>query len=180
MIRVRSLAAATVVAAFAGVSLFAQQAQQAPQGQPAPPEMHQVLAGKKFTPPIRGEATIDIVKQPTKREGTTLVTRILAKNTSNAPIPRLKVAETWFDKDGNMIPGGEAAVNGLLQPGEVTTLEVRTPVNLKMLQSRLQFSHANGTVNAKSVKSLDGANAGKEPAAKPAAATKASAKSKKK
>jgi hypothetical protein len=59
------------------------------------------------------------------------------------------VAETWFDKDGNMIPGGEAVVNGLLQPNEVTMLEVRTPVNLKMLQSRLQFSHANGTVNAK-------------------------------
>jgi hypothetical protein len=174
MIRARSLAAAAVVASLAGAGVFAQQAQQA---QPAPPEMHQVLAGKKFTPPIRGEATIDIVKQPTKREGQTLVTKIQVKNTSAAPIPRLKVAETWFDKDGNMIPGGEAVVNGLLQPGETSTLEVRTPVNLKMLQSRLQFSHANGTVNAKSVKSLDGA---KEPAAKTAAATKTPAKGGKK
>jgi len=173
MIRARSLVAATFVATVSGAALLAQQA---PASQPAPPEMKSVLAGKKFTPPIRGEATIDIVKQPTKREGSTLVTKILVKNTSNAPIPRLKVAETWFDKDGNMIPGGEAVVNGLLQPNEVSTLEVRTPVNLKMLQSRLQFSHANGTVNAKSVKSLDGAAAGKEPAAKTAASTKAPAK----
>jgi hypothetical protein len=173
MIRARLLVAATFVATVSGAGLLAQQA---PAGQPAPPEMKSILAGKKFTPPIRGEATIDIVKSPTRREGTTLVTKIQVKNTSNAPIPRLKVAETWFDKDGNMIPGGEAVVNGLLQPGEVSNLEVRTPVNTKMLQSRLQFSHANGTVNAKSVKSID-APAGKEPAAKPATA-KASAKKK--
>ena len=135
--------------------------------------MKQVLAGKKFTPPIRGEATIDIIKAPTKREGTTLVTKIQVKNTSAGPIPRLKVAETWFDKDGNMIPGGEAAVNGLLQPNEVSSLEIRTPVNLKMLQSQLQFSHANGTVKPHSVKSFDGAAPpDKQPAAKPAVAKK--------
>jgi len=83
------------------------------------------------------------------------------------------VAETWFDKDGNMIPGGEAAVNGLLQPNEVTTLEIRTPVNLKMLQSQLQFSHANGTVKPHAVKTID---APKEPAAKPASTKPASTK----
>jgi hypothetical protein len=177
MIRARLLVAATFVATVSGAGLLAQQA---PAGQPAPPEMKSILAGKKFTPPIRGEATIDIVKSPTRREGTTLVTKIQVKNTSNAPIPRLKVAETWFDKDGNMIPGGEAVVNGLLQPGEMSNLEVRTPVNTKMLQSRLQFSHANGTVNAKSVKSLDGGAAAKEPAAKQAAAKPAAKSAKKK
>jgi hypothetical protein len=59
-------------------------------------------------------------------------------------------------------------------------LEVRTPVNLKMLQSRLQFSHANGTVNAKPVKTMDapGAAAAKEPAAKTPATKTAAAKKK--
>jgi hypothetical protein len=167
MNRARSAVAATVVGvSFAGAIVFAQ-----PPTTTAPP-MKSVLAGKKFSPPIRGEATIDIVKTPTRREGTTLVTKIVVKNTSNAPIPRLKVAETWFDKDGNMIPGGEAVINGLLQPNEVQTLEIRTPVNLKMAQSQLQFTHANGSVKPKSVKSLDGA---KEPAAKNATATKKSA-----
>jgi hypothetical protein len=164
-----------VAAAIAGVSFVAPSFAQDSQ---APP-MKSVLAGKKFTPPVRGEAQIDIIKSPTKREGQTLVTKIQVKNTSPGPIPRLKVAETWFDKDGNMIPGGEAVVNGLLQPGEIGVLEVRTPVNLKMLQSRLQFSHANGTVNAHTVKSMDGAAAAKEPAARTAAATKAPAKKKK-
>ena len=97
---------------------------------------------------------------------------------SPAPIPRLKVAETWFDKDGNMIPGGEAVINGLLQPNEVQTLEIRTPVNLKMAQSQLQFSHANGNVKVHPVKSLEAPGA-KEPSTKNAAATKAVTKKKK-
>ena len=163
-----AVAAAIAGASFVAAPLFAQD--------PAPqaPPMKSVLAGKKFTPPMRGEATIDIIKQPTKREGSTLVTKIQVKNTSPGPIPRLKVAETWFDKDGNMIPGAEASINGLLQPNQVETLELRTPVNLKMLQSQLQFSHANGTIKPKAVKTMDapGAAAAKEPAAKPAAAKK--------
>jgi hypothetical protein len=162
-----AVAAAIAGASFVAAPLFAQD--------PAPqaPPMKSVLAGKKFTPPVRGEAQIDIIKQPTKREGQTLVTKIQVKNTSPGPIPRLKVAETWFDKDGNMIPGGEAVVNGLLQPNEVTMMEIRSPVNLNMIQSRLQFSHANGTVNAKPVKTMDAPGAAaKEPAAKPAAAKK--------
>lgn len=171
MIRARYAAAATIVGvSVVGATVFAQP----PQTTTAPP-MKSVLAGKKFSPPIKGEANIDIVKSPTKREGTTLVTKIMVKNTSAAPIPRLKVAETWFDKDGNMIPGGEAVINGLLQPGEVQTLVINTPVNLKMAQSQLQFSHANGTVKPHAVKSLDGAAAtttAKEPAAKNAKATK--------
>src|SRR5262245_33406743 len=98
MNRARFVAAATLAgASLLGASTFAQTTQA--------PEMKSVLAGKKFTPPIRGEANIDYVKTPTRREGTTLVTKITVKNTSNAPIPRLRVAESWYDKDGNMIPG---------------------------------------------------------------------------
>jgi hypothetical protein len=166
MIRARYAVAATVVGvSFVGATVFAQQPQ------PTAPPMTSVLAGKKFSPPIKGEANIDIVKTPTRREGTTLVTKITVKNTSAGPIPRLKVAETWFDKDGNMIPGGEAVINGLLQPNEVQALEIRTPVNLKMAQSQLQFSHANGTVKPHAVKSLE-APAAKEPATKAATSTK--------
>jgi hypothetical protein len=173
MIRARYAVAATIAGvSFVGATVFGQ----APQTTTAPP-MTSVLAGKKFSPPIKGEANIDIVKSPTKREGTTLVTKIMVKNTSAAPIPRLKVAETWFDKDGNMIPGGEAVINGLLQPNEVQTLVIQTPVNLKMAQSQLQFSHANGTVKPHAVKSLDAPMA-KEPAAKNATATKAAPKKK--
>ncbi len=170
MNRARFVVAATLAgASLVGVSLLAQTAQA--------PEMKSVLQGKKFTPPIKGAADIDYVKSPTRREGTTLVTKIVVKNTSTAPIPRLKVSETWYDKDGNMIPGGDAVINGLLQPGEIATLEIRTPVNPKMAQSMMQFSHANGTVpKPHSVKTLDAPGAAKEPATKAASATKTAKK----
>ena len=71
-----------------------------------------------------------------------------------------------------MIPGGEATVNGLLQPGEVQSLEIRTPVNLKMAQSKLQFVHANGGIpKPRRVAKFEGDDS-KEPAAKAAVATK--------
>jgi hypothetical protein len=175
MNRARFVVAATIAgASLLGASLLAQT--------PQAPEMKSVLAGKKFTPPIKGAADIDYVKTPTRREGTTLVTKITVKNTSNAPIPRLRVSETWYDKEGNMIPGGDAVINGLLQPGEVASLEIRTPVNAKMDRSMMQFSHANGTVpKPHAVKSLDApvnAAGGKEPATKTASATKPAAKKK--
>jgi len=110
------------------------------------PELKSVLAGKKFTPPIRGAADVDFLRQPTKREGNTLVTKIQVKNTSAAPIPRLTIDEVWYDKNNEIIPGGKGVVPGLLQPGEVQTVEIRTPVNPAMSRSMLQFSHANGSV----------------------------------
>jgi len=171
MMRARHVFAATFVTAMCGgLTLFAQAPASAP-AQPAPkaPEMTSVLAGKKFTPPIRGEATIDIVKSPTRRDGTTLITKIQVKNTSPGPIPRLTVDETWYDKKNNLIPGGKAVINGLLQPGEVQTMEVRTPVNPNMLTSMLQFSHANGTVKTHATSSLTApAPAAKAPAKTPA------------
>ena len=144
------------------------------QDKPKAPEFKSVLAGKKFTPPLRGPADVDFVRGATKREGNLLVTKIQVKNMSTAPIPRLTIDETWYDKNNNIIPGGKGVVNGLLQPGEVQSVEIRTPVNAAMTRSMLQFSHANGTVPKPHLVTSFG---GKEPAAKTAA--KAPAKKKK-
>jgi hypothetical protein len=158
-----------VAATLVGASLVAVAAAQTTQ---APP-MQSILAGKKFVPPVKGAAEVDFVRGQTKREGTTLVTKIQVKNTSTAPIARLRIVETWYDKSGGTIPGGEGFINGLLQPGEVQTIEIRTPVNTNMSTSMLAFSHANGTVpKPHSVKSVEAGAAAKEPAAKNASATK--------
>ena len=167
MNRARVLFAATVAgAALVGVTTFAQQTT------PQAPPMQSILAGKKFIPPIKGQAEIEYTKEPTRREGSTLITKMKVKNISNAPIPRLKVAETWYDKKNNMLPGGEAVINGLLQPNEVQTLEVRTPTNPNFQVQMFMFTHANGTVKPHMVKSLDDPAAKKEPAAKTASAAK--------
>ena len=172
MTRARYAVAAILVGALAssGSALSAQTQSTTPPAQPKAPEMKSVLAGKKFVPPIKGEAKVDFVKIPTKREGSTLVTKIQVKNMSEAPIPRLTIDETWYDKNNNLIPGGKGVINGLLQPGEVQTIEIRTPVNPNMQTSMLQFSHANGAVKTHPVKSFDGTAS--EPVPKTAAKSK--------
>ena len=165
MTRARALFAATVAcAAFAGVTTFAQTTT------PQAPPMTPILAGKKFIPPIRGQAEIYYAKEPTRREGSTLITKIHVKNTSAAPIARLKVTETWYDKKNNMLPGGEGVINGLLQPGETQTIEVRTPTNPNFNVQMFMFAHANGTIKPHVVKSLEAG--AKEPAAKTASSKK--------
>jgi len=165
MNRARHLVAATVAGAL-GVGSLTLGAQGPANPPPKAPEMKSVLAGKKFTPPVRGEATIDIIKSPTRRDGTTLVTKIQVKNTSPGPIPRLTVDETWYDKKNNLNLGGKAVINGLLQPGEVQTMEVRTPANPNMSSSMLQFSHANGTVKTHATSSFDPPKTAPAPAKK--------------
>jgi hypothetical protein len=169
----RALVGATLATAFVGVTVLAQSTPPASSQAPLTP----ILAGKKITPPIRGDASIDFISAPTKREGAganaVLVTKFQVKNTSNAPIARLRIVETWYDKEGGVIPGGDAAVNGLLQPGEIQSLEIRTPVNLKMAQSKLQFVHANGGIpKPHRVTKFDGGDDAKDAAAKPAVAAK--------
>jgi hypothetical protein len=104
------------------------------------------------------------------------------RNASTAPIARLAVTETWYDKGGAIVAGGKGVINGLLQPGEVQTIVIETPYNKAMSSNNWNFTHANGNVKPAKVKSLDEpkgaaasttAKAGaKEPATKPATAKK--------
>jgi hypothetical protein len=140
---------------------------------PSAPPMQSILAGKKLTPPVRGQADVDYVKPVTKRNGNDVVTKIQVKNTSSAPIARLRIIETWFDKSGGTIPGGEGVINGLLQPGEIATIEIHTPWSDKLNANSWNFLHANGNVKPHQVKAFDAPGAAaKEPATKTAAAKK--------
>ncbi len=135
------------------------------------PEMKPILAGKKITPPLKGEALVEYTQPSTKPiPGKNLVvTTIKVRNSSIAPVARLTVAETWYDKAGAIVAGGRGFVNGLLQPGEIQTITIETPFNAKMSSNNWNFTHANGTVKLAKVKTLDGPPAA--PAA-PAAAPK--------
>ena len=168
MNRARCTFAATLVGvSFVSALLIAQT--------PTAPPMTSVLAGKKLTPPIRGQAEVDFTAPVTKREKDMVITKIQVKNMSNAPIPRLTITETWYDAGGATVGGGKGAINGLLQPGEVQTLVIETPYNAKMKSNNYNFSHANGTIKPHKVAKMGDE---KEPAAKPASATKPAAKKK--
>ena len=166
MMRARNAFAATLTgAALCGAVLLAQTQ--------TPPPMKSVLAGKKLTPPIKGQADVDFVKPVSKREKDMVVTVFTVKNIANGPIPRLTIDETWYGKDNQIVAGGKGYINGLLQPGEIKTIEIQTPYNAKMTSNQYMFSHANGSVKPHSVKVLEDPNAPKkEPAAKNASARK--------
>ena len=165
MNRARLTSAALVVgsAMFTGAVITAQVTQ-------APP-MTQVLAGKKFTPPVRGEALVEIVQPVTKAQpGKNMVaTTIKVRNASLAPIARLQVTETWYDKGGAVVASSRSAINGLLQPQEIQTLTIETAYSPKLSSNNWNFTHANGTVKVAKVKSLD---APKDAAATPPPAAK--------
>jgi hypothetical protein len=153
MHRARLIVAATLVATAATVPALAQQA----------PEMRLVLAGKTFVPPLRGEAVIQFMGPNTRRDGDEVVITFEVRNAAVAPIPRLTIAVTWYDRNNNVIGGGRGVINGLLQPGEVQEIEIRTPYSSRMNTNNFNFSHANGTVKPERVSEWP------EPEAEPAA-----------
>jgi len=162
MNRARCTFAATLVGvSFVSALLIAQT--------PTAPPMTSVLAGKKLTPPIRGQAEVDFTQPVTKRDKDMVVTKIQVRNMSAAPIPRLTITETWYDAGGATVGGGKGAINGLLQPNEIQTIVIETPFNGKMKANNYNFSHANGTIKPHKVAKMTDE---KEPAAKPASATK--------
>src|SRR5436853_7599334 len=165
MIRARFVFAATL----AGVSLAAGSA---PAQTPPAPDFKPILAGKNFTPPVRGKADIEYAKPTQKRVGENVIDSIEVKNASTGPIARLTVETIYYDKGGQVIATGRGFVNGLLQPGEVQTVKVETPFSPKMNSSNYKFSHANGSVTPKKVDKLENPDAPAKGKAAPKAAAR--------
>jgi hypothetical protein len=147
-----ALAASIAAAALLGVELFAQ----APTtSQPPPPPTTSVLAGRKLTPPIRGEAALEWVEPKPARKGDMVITLMTVRNAATAPIARLQIDETWYDKSGATVTAGRGFINGLLQPGETAVIEIQTPWKLGMTGFQRQYRHANGTIKPVKVNKLD-------------------------
>jgi hypothetical protein len=160
MNRARFAIVATLVgASFAsapGSRLLAQKA----------PEFKSVLAGKKVQPPFKGQADVEYTQPVTKKNGNNVVTTLKVKNLAPAPLARLKVVETWFDKANNIVAAGETTLDKPLAPGAVETITIQTPWTASMNGNGYNFVHGNGPVKPKRVKSLD--DPAKAPAAKAA------------
>jgi len=155
---------AALIGASSSVIAFAQT--------PAAPPMTSVLAGKKFTPPFKGQADVDFTKPVTKNNKGMVTTTIQVKNSTNAPLLRLTVDETWYDDKGGLVTGGKGVISRL-EPGEVGTVKIETPFDPKMKANNYNFTHANGTVKPHRVEKFAAAgDAAKEPAAKPSARKK--------
>ena len=111
---------------------------------------------KVFTP-IRGEAEIGYLKPVTTVDAKAGMVRtiIKVKNTSTSgSIAGLKGEEFWFDKAGNPVTGSRARLQKPLQPGEVAELKLETPKDPKMDRNSYTFTHANGKIRTKMLKSF--------------------------
>jgi hypothetical protein len=145
MNRARVAFAASTLAAVFAVGVAAQQA----------PKLEPVLAGKKFTPPVKGEAELEYTSPVTTRSGDNIVTKITVRNISPAPIARLQITETFYDKGGTVLASGRTAINGLLQPQEIQTLTIQTPLKSGVGGDKIAFRHANGDVKPHKVQKLE-------------------------
>ena len=148
-----ALAASFAAAALLGVELIAQTTT-TPPAQTTPP-MTSVLSGRKLTPPIRGEAALEWVDPKPERKGDMVITKMTVRNAAAAPIARLTINETWYDKAGNNVTAGRGFINGLLQPGETAIVEIQTPWKEGMSGFQRQYAHANGTIKPVKVQKLE-------------------------
>lgn len=106
---------------------------------------------KKYVPPVKGIAKIQMTKPAPKQEGNEIVTVIKIKNMMEGTIAGLRVDEYWYDKASKMVAGDTQRVRTPIQPGEVVTITLKTPKTPGMASSQYQVSHANGTVKTEAV-----------------------------
>jgi hypothetical protein len=107
----------------------------------------------KFLPPVKGVATIEVIRMPSKRVGKDMVTVLKIRNTSKAPINLLKADEYWYDKDLKMVSGDQQAhKKAPIQPGEIVEITLRSPVVPGMERNQIMFRHAYGDAKATAVK----------------------------
>jgi hypothetical protein len=112
-------------------------------------------APRRLISPVRGEATVEYTTPATKRAGANVVTTLMIKNTSSAPIAGFRLEENWADKAGNLAGGDIYRHPKPFMPGEVINITLTSPFNARMTRNSYNFVHANGTVKPKNVPKID-------------------------
>lgn len=84
-----------------------------------------------------------------------VITTIKVKNLSGTgSIAGLKVEEYWWDKASNPVTGSKTRLPKPLLPGEIATLTLETPKDPKMHRNQYVFTHANGKIKTKPMKTF--------------------------
>ena len=135
-----------------------------PQAVAAAPTAAAPAAPAKWVAPVKGTATIEVVRGPAKVVGKEVVSTFKLKNTSTGSINLLKASQDWYDKDRKLITSAGGMYRKPFLPGEVIDFELRAPLVGKPDVDQILFTHANGKINAKVVKTFDAPAAGAKPA----------------
>ena len=126
---------------------------QAPATQTAAPTTAQAPAVRaKFVRPVKGVATIELIKGAPNKIGGDIVTVMKIKNTSSGAINLLKVDEYWYNKKQLVVTGTSESYRKPFHPGEIIEITLKSPAKPDLYQPQWAFSHANGNVEVKAVK----------------------------
>jgi hypothetical protein len=137
----RRFALLTALACVLSVSAAAAQTQQ-----PAAPA--------KYIAPVKGVATIEVMRSPSKRVGKEMVTVIKVRNTNKGTINLLKADQYWYDKGMKIVTSAQYAhKKAPIQPGEIVEITLRAPIppGVQPNQDQIMFRHANGDAKATKV-----------------------------
>lgn len=115
---------------------------------PAPP------ARAKWVAPIKGIATVDVVKGTPKKIGGEIVTVLRVKNTSSGSIALFRVDEYWYDKKQQVVSGDTQRVPKPFYPGDIIEITLRSPVKPDLYMNTYNFAHANGQIKPTVVKAF--------------------------
>ncbi|HXW07032.1 MAG TPA: hypothetical protein VD833_17495 [Vicinamibacterales bacterium] len=121
------------------------------QAQPAAPAAPAPAAQAKWIPPIKGVATIEVIRGKPARKGNEIVTILKIKNTSKGPIALLGVDEYWYNQKREVVSGDSEKVKRLINPGEIVEVTMSSPWKEGLYTNQYVFNHANGKIDAKAV-----------------------------
>jgi len=120
---------------------------------PAPPSPELLKA--RMRPPVKGTAAIEFIAGKPKVANGELQGVIKVKNVDNAPIAGLKIDE-YFYFNGKEVSACTARQRTAIAPGEIVDIAISCPNPKEGANgNNLMFTHANGKVQPKSVKSFD-------------------------
>jgi hypothetical protein len=102
--------------------------------------------------PVKGTATVEVIRGAAKRVGADMVTVVQVKNMTNGRIDLLQIDEYWYDRDLKHVSGSMEKYRKPFNPGDVIEVTMKSPVKPNLYRNMLAFSHANGKIEAMEVK----------------------------
>jgi hypothetical protein len=114
-------------------------------------------AKAKWVAPIKGDATVQMIKTNSKHVGKEIVTNFKIKNISAGAIALFRIDEYWYDNGPKpqMVTGDTQRYTKPIMPGEIVEMTTRSPAKPGASRSQWSFSHANGKIVPKVVTKFD-------------------------
>src|SRR5687768_942916 len=96
------------------------------QSKPAASTTASPASRAKWVPPIKGLATIEVIRGNPKKVGNDVHTVLKIKNTSSGAIALLRADEYWYDTSRKLASGDTQRHPKLFNPGEIIEITMKS------------------------------------------------------